>query len=266
MRKFAVVTTFNQSGLSIYGQRMIDSFSQNWPQSVTLYVYAEDCVPVSHSENVVIRNIGDVRDLTRFKNTWKDVPKANGICPWPEKRPRDHHKKFKWDAVRFSHKVYSIFDCAKNSDADVLIWMDGDTFCHSPITLDVIERLIPDTVDMGYLGRGNKWPECGLYSMALNHKGTQKFLKAFKRVYDDAENGIFKMDEWHDSFVFEEVRKQINPTTLSWSAGIVNGEGHPLINTEWGAYLDHLKGERKTLGMSKPTDLVVERTESYWKK
>jgi hypothetical protein len=42
------------------------------------------------------------------------------------------------------------------------------------------------------------------------------------------------------------------------------GEGHPLINTEWGAYLDHLKGNRKDTGRSKIKDLVVNRTEGYW--
>lgn len=266
MRKIAVVTTFNEEGMISYGQRMIDSFSENWPKDVTLYVYVENCSPSVLSENVVVRDIFSVSDFVKFKETWKDEPKANGVCPFPEKRPKDHHKKFKWDAVRFSHKVYSIFDCVKNSDADVLIWMDGDTFCHSPISMNDITRLIPEEVDIGYLGRENKWPECGLYSMSLKRKGTQKFLKAFKRAYDDAENGIFKMTEWHDSFVFEEIRKKVKPSTVNWSAGIIKGEGHPLINSEWGAYLDHLKGGRKELGMSKQTDLVVERTESYWKK
>jgi hypothetical protein len=43
-----------------------------------------------------------------------------------------------------------------------------------------------------------------------------------------------------------------------------SGEGHPLINSEWGAWLDHLKGGRKTLGRSKAEDLRVSRTEPYW--
>lgn len=266
MRKIAVVTTFNESGMIKYGQRMIDSFCQNWPTDVTLYVYVENCEPKVLANNVIIKNIFDVSDFVKFKNKWKDEPKANGVCPWPERYPKDHYKMFKWDAVRFSHKVYSIFDCAKHTDADVLIWMDADTFCHSPITMENLYNLIPENVDLGYLGRGKKWPECGLYSMALKNKGTQKFLKAFKKAYDDAENGIFTMDEWHDSFVFEEIRKKVNPYTINWSEGIIRGEGHPLINSQWGAYLDHLKGPRKDLGMSKKTDLVIERTESYWKK
>jgi hypothetical protein len=38
-----------------------------------------------------------------------------------------------------------------------------------------------------------------------------------------------------------------------------------LINSEWGAWLDHLKGGRKNLGRSKREDLKVHRTEAYWR-
>jgi hypothetical protein len=101
--------------------------------------------------------------------------------------------------------------------------------------------------------------------MNLKSPATQSFLKEFQRVYDEAETGIFTMAEWHDSFVFDEVRKKFPyMKQLNWSHGIIRGEGHPLINSDWGAYLDHLKGDRKTAGRSKLTDLKVRRTESYW--
>jgi hypothetical protein len=51
---------------------------------------------------------------------------------------------------------------------------------------------------------------------------------------------------------------------LDWSSHLITGEGHPLINSPWGAYLDHLKGERKTQGRSNLKDLKVKRTEAYW--
>ena len=36
--------------------------------------------------------------------------KANGKCPFLKKDPRDHHKEFKWDAIRFANKVYAVFE------------------------------------------------------------------------------------------------------------------------------------------------------------
>jgi hypothetical protein len=163
--------------------------------------------------------------------------------------------------------VYSIFDCVRNSDADILFWMDADMVCHSPIGIDFISKMAPISIDLGYLGRKNKFSECGLYSLNLRSNKTQEFLKEFQRVYDDAENGIFTMREWHDSFVFDEVRPRIsNLKELNWSSGIITGEGHPLINCEWGSYLDHLKGEeRKIRKKSQTRDLKIQRPESYWR-
>jgi hypothetical protein len=72
------------------------------------------------------------------------------------------------------------------------------------------------------------------------------------------------LSEWHDSFVFDVVRTQVPLIELDWAQGLIKGEGHPLINSEWGAYLDHLKGKRKNTGRSLAKDLLVQRTEAYW--
>jgi hypothetical protein len=267
--KIAVVTTFHEKGLKTYAQRMIDTFCQNWPEEVTLHIYPEKCNPIIRNHaHVTLTDLDSISELTAFKEKWKDVPMATGWCNDSTQKFPDKTKRtgFKWDAVRFSHKVYAIFDCAKNIDADVLIWMDADTICHSPITLSNLEKLIPVNKDLCYLGREGKYSECGLYSINLRSPTIQGFLKEFQRMYDDAEHGIFTLDEWHDSFVFDAVRLKFKNQLqeYNWSAGIVRGEGHPLINSQWGAYLDHLKGDRKTMGRSKLSDLKIKRTEKYW--
>lgn len=267
MTKIAVVTTFNDKGLHVYGQRMINTFIANWPTEVTLHLYPEGCNPqVPDHSRITLKRLEEISELMSFKEKWKDVPKANGDVsadPIRSKR-RDSGKGFKWDAVRFAHKVYAIFHCAKETDADILVWMDADTICHSPITMEDITRLIPADKDICFLGRKGKFSECGLYAMNLRSEAVQEFLKRFQWMYDDAEHGIFQQDEWHDSFIFDIVRKHTALTELDWSSHLITGEGHPLINSEWGKYLDHLKGDRKTLGRSKANDLKIKRTESYW--
>jgi hypothetical protein len=146
----------------------------------------------------------------------------------------------------------------------MLIWMDADTICHSPITMAEIERLCPMDKDICFLGRKGKYTECGLYAMNLKSEKVRRFLAKFQRYYDDAENGIFTLEEWHDSYVFDAVRKLFDLNELDWSSHLIAGEGHPLINSEWGAYLDHLKGDRKQAARSKLSDLKVPRTEAYW--
>jgi hypothetical protein len=275
--KIAVVTTFHDEGLKKYAQRMINTFCDNWPAEVVLHLYPENCNPAIRDHNhVTLKRLEEVEELMAFKNTWHGVPKANGdVSADPVRSLRkDAGKGFKWHAVRFAHKVYAIFDCAKNTDADILIWMDADTICHSPITIQDLYRMIPAESELCYLGRKGKYSECGLYSMNLRSANVQAFLKEFQRFYDQAEQGIFQLAEWHDSFVFDAVRVKFpQMKQLDWAAhlhdirpklGSSQGEGHPLINSEWGAWLDHLKGGRKKLGRSKPEDLKVSRTEAYW--
>ena len=275
--KIAVVTTFHEEGLKKYGQKMINTFCENWPAEVVLHIYPENCNPgIRDHSHVTLKRLEELPDLMAFKDRWQNVPKANGDVsadPVRSKR-KDAGKGFKWHAVRFAHKVYAIFHCAQETDADILIWMDADTICHSPITLKDLYRMIPTDSELCYLGRKGKYSECGLYSMNLRSQNIQNFLKEFQRMYDDAENGIFLLDEWHDSFVFDAVRIKF-PYMLQtdWAShlhdlrprqGNSTGEGHPLINSDWGAWLDHLKGSRKNLGRSNREDLKVRRTEPYW--
>ena len=275
--KIAVVTTFHEDGLEKYAQRMINTFCDNWPAEIVLHLYPEMCNPaIRDHSRVTLKRLEEVDELMTFKNTWKGVPKANGdVSADPVRSQRkDAGKGFKWHAVRFAHKVYAIFDCAKTTDADILIWMDADTICHSPITMQDLYRMIPTDSELCYLGRKGKYSECGLYSMNLRSANVQAFLKEFQKAYDQAEQGIFQLAEWHDSFVFDAVRVKFpQMRQLDWAShlhdirpklGSSQGEGHPLINSEWGAWLDHLKGGRKKLGRSKAEDLKVQRTEAYW--
>lgn len=263
--KYIVITTFNQSGYNQYGQRMIETFTANWPQEVELWVYAEQCAVNTSAPNVRVFDLELASpELVAFKNQWRNVPMANGDVtndPVRSKR-KDAGKGFKWDAVRFSHKVYSIFHAAKNTDADWLIWMDADMVCHNPVNVNFLHHMCPVDIDICFLGRTGKYSECGLYAVNLKSDSGKLFLSKFQEAYD--QGTIFSFDEWHDSFVFDQVRQSMQLRERDWSAGIIKGEGHPIINSVWGTYLDHLKGNRKVSGKSFARDLKVQRSETYW--
>lgn len=262
---YTVITTFNEAGYKQYACRMIDTFIANWPKEVRLHVYTENCLVEQRAENLSIFDLADESpSLMDFKARWKDVPKANGdVTADPVRsRRKDSGKGFKWDAVRFSHKVYSIFHAAKHINTEWLIWMDADMVCHSPITKSTLDSLCPENYDLCFLGRQGKYSECGLYAIQVPTKNSQRFLKTFKSYYD--QDQIFNLEEWHDSFVFDEIRRVQPVRELDWSQGIIKGEGHPIINSAWGSYLDHLKGDRKFTGKSRARDLKIRRTESYW--
>lgn len=270
-RKFSVVTTFHRAGYEKYGSRMIDTFIANWPQQVHLYVYAEDCAVTQSAPNLTVYDLHErCSNLVAFKNKYRDDLRATGragIGP-VDKKGKQKGLGFRWDAVRFSNKVYAMCDTACKS-VDTVIWMDADMVCHSPITLDTLDRLIPKTSHLSFLGRDRKFTETGLWAIDMSNSANMMFVRMMQAAYDDAENGVLAMEEFHDCWVFDRTREKVaakvtNWKQLNWNAGSLQGEGHPLINTEWGQYLDHLKGNRKDSGRSKLDDLIVKRNERYW--
>jgi len=278
MTDITVVTTFHRPGLELYAQRFLDSFAERVESKVKMLAYAEDCEPKNpNPQQIEIIDARRLNKLQAFKEKWRDVPKANGKCPFPEKRPRDYHKEFKWDAVRFANKVYAVFDaCARSQDW--VVWMDADMYVHSEWSHKQFHALLPDSAWITYVGRGKaaaSWPECGFYGLNLNHSVCRQFIHDFERMYEQAEEGIFTLAEWHDSYVFGHILdklKKDHPGAKDYTANTVlqtaktGGGGHPLINTELGAYIDHLKGNRKNLKKSKHSDITVKRTEAYWRQ
>ena len=280
MTSITVVTTFHPAGLVKYGQRFLDSFAARVDKRIKLLVYAEDCKPNNPDPTRI--EILDAKKvlpkLNAFKERWGNVPKANGdVSNEPQRRTRkDWNKEFKWDAVRFANKTYAVYDACTRSK-DWCVWMDADTFVHSDWSYEEFKSLLPEDVWLTYVGRGKgsqTWPECGFYGMNLNSNICLSFLEEFERFYEQAELGIFKLDEWHDSFVFGHIlnnMKQTAPNVLDYSAEMylreakTGGGGHPLINTKLGTWIDHMKGNRKDTGKSLSSDIMVNRTESYWK-
>jgi len=281
MSDITLVTTFHKPGLDLYGQRFLDSFAQRVDKRVKLLVYAENCSPVNPDPNQI--TIFDAQSvlpkLNAFKAKWGDDPKANGIPPddIKRRRPRDWHKEFKWHAIRFANKVYAVFDACTRTKKDWCVWIDADTFVHSNWSYEQFKEQLPDDKWITYVGRGKgsqTWPECGFYGMNLNSPVCWTFLKEFERMYEEAEHGIFTLEEWHDSFVFGTILNKIkihNPQVLDYSANMylreakTGGGGHPLINGPLGQWIDHMKGGRKNKGKSEKKDIMVNRTESYWR-
>ena len=278
MPSITVVTTFHPAGYTKYGKRFLESFAARVDKRIKLIVYAEDCKPENPDPSRI--EILDAKTalpkLNAFKQRWKDVPKANGTPPdeIKRRRPNDWKKAFKWDAVRFANKVYAVFDACDRKVANWVVWMDADTFVHSNWSYEEFIEQLPSRAYITYVGRGKgsqTWPECGFYGMNLNHPVCHSFLQDFEAMYEDAENGMFKLEEWHDSYIFGEILKKYKEfPSHDYSANMYlkeaksGGGGHPLINGPLGKWIDHMKGGRKDQGKSKSSDIIVKRTESYW--
>jgi hypothetical protein len=264
-RTCAVVTTFNRKGWKKYGAKMVQSFEENWPRNIHMYIYTEDFEPVIDSDRIHNINLLETNpELVNFLGRWGKDKYKNG---YEDKLQREG---FKFNSVRFSYKTFAVIHAGLNIDVDIVIWLDADTFTFNKIPANFIEGLLPDESKYycAYLGRGDKkYPECGFVMYNTRHPQHANFLNEWRNLYVTDE--LFKMDEWHDSYVFDEIRKKYvrEGKFLSHDLSPTHkGEGHPFIASVLGGYIDHLKGEiRKELGSSWGVDIKNSHNgNTYW--
>ena len=273
MTTLAVVTTFPPNRWTAYAKRMIDSHVKFWPNDVVLHAYYEGEKPHYENSKVKFIHIEDVNpELVKFKHRHKDDPVANGeitevqggVRRNPNAGKNDKGKgSYLWDAVRFAHKTFAVDLAIKNIETDYVLWLDADTYTFREIDKDFVTGLLPANKLVNYLGRGQKYPECGWVCYNKKHPKLTEFMKYWTDLYIN--DTIFKELEWHDSYLFWQCIKRIAPDD-----GVDIGKGagakghHVFINSVLGGYIDHMKGKRKVKGKSSKSDLRDNRQESYW--
>ena len=271
MKRYTVITTFNQQGLEKYGQRMISTFEQFWPNSVDLVVYTEKCKPHITKPNVrCIDLIANSKHCKRFIKRHKDNPEANGGLGPHNEHIWKPNKHFKWQGLRFSYKVFSIYHAMQYIDTEWVIWLDADTLTHSKITESFLDSVSPKDCVVTHLGRGEKYhSECGWVGYNKTNPMTMQFVEDFANMYK--KDTMFDYPEWHDSYLFDVQRKIYRDNkgahfyNLNPDPDLKGFAGHPFINSDLGKYMDHMKGDRKELGHSEPRDIKLHEDNPYWR-
>ena len=271
MKRYTVITTFNQQGLDKYGQLMISTFEKFWPNFVDLVVYTEDCQPHITKSNVrTIDLIANSKHCKRFVKRHKHNAEANGGLGPHNKDIWKPNKHFKWQGLRFSYKVFAVHHAVNNIDSDWIIWLDADTLTHTHIPNNFLDIVSNDSCVATHLGRTDKYhSECGWVGYNRRHPMGIDFVNDFANMYIN--DTMFEHAEWHDSYLFDIQRKHYRDNKnapfhdLNPAPDTKGLAGHPFINSELGKYMDHMKGERKTLGHSEPKDIKLHTDNPYWR-
>jgi len=227
---FDAVTTYADRHWNEYAHRCVETFRKHWG-STQLRTYNDQALE-------------DASDwLPEFKLRHSHLPTYN----------------YRFDAIRFAHKVAAIQLAFRVGHGDVLIWIDADCVTHSPVTAAWLSGLLGDA-DFGYLRRAKKYSETGFMMIRRNPKGAELVAEVVRLYRTDR---LFNLPEWHDCMAIDSVREETGIRSVSLS-GDAEATGHPLVNGPLGACLDHLKGKRKSAGRSHKSDLMRPRTEGYW--
>jgi len=233
--KIRVVTTWNQKLFKEYAYRFELSFKRHW--NFPLTVYNED---------------KDFFDL---------VPECKEFIDRNKHRP---HKDFLRDACRFSYKVYAYTHAVINdTESDFIMGIDADSVFHKPIAADWVKKHIHrDNCMMTYLGRGSQYSECGFLGFNMQHPETKNYARAMKEMYD--KDKLFNLIEWHDSYIWDHVRKEFEAKGVNnYNIGD-GGKGHVQARSCLGPIYDHTKGtQRKIEGFSGENASLSNKKGSY---
>lgn len=263
MKNINAVTCYNTKGFYQTGNLLIKSFIEFWPKEVSLTVYLDDPIPKqdlikddTHKSRVTYK-ILDNKDLLSFKERHRNNKKAHGLS---EDQTSDYN--YRTDAVRFSHKVFALFQFLEENETDLLIWLDGDSRTHSTIGIGNIESWCPDGKFAGYLARPWMYTETGFHIFNMKHEIANDFLDTWKQYYID--DSIFRLDMWTDCHTYDDAMKKFDVN--QWHNLSPNiKHNHPFINGPLGEFMDHMKGDRKKKGTSNRKDLKIRRGGTYWR-
>ena len=208
----AVITTFPDNCFEIYGRSMLQSFAQYWPADIPLLVQLDN--DLLHEQVQKLLRPTDAIAIGWDKDHKAFVERNQG---------KDDPVNYRKQAVRFCHKVFAIkraMDAIKAAKANnepcarYLIWMDADVITTKPVTMDDIKKCLPKEGDaVAYLGRKD-WDhsECGWLAFDLENEGDDLINSMVERYKQDL---IFQLEQWHDSYIWDQVREYHESTNLT---------------------------------------------------
>lgn len=233
----SIVTSCSAKGWEEYGQYCIPTIIQNWPEDITVHFVTEDIIdftelPVLSKDRFHTWPLSISVYYRTFYDRYKYNQRARGTTI-------HNFYNYKFDAWKFSKKVFAIQMISTLFPTGRLIWLDADVNTFKPIPKEMLKRLSPDDTHLTFLARKNMHSECGFVIYNLNHLETRQFILQFAEIYSTG--GMFNLKEWHDSYVFDWLRENFRPKLQEFQIPHTNPL-HPFNYSELGLYMDHWKG------------------------
>ena len=244
--KFSAVTTFNLN-IQPYGLELIESFYKFWPEDIILYVFLENGIDKIDDAKVK-RKI----KLFDYKN---EIPQYYQFCE-KFKHMQKKQDNYRLNAFKFAYKVFAMQSALSKICSDYLIWLDADIRSAKPITNNFLNKLVDKEKYMSYLGRSHvlkenvRYSENGFTIFNIKHQMHKLFWEKMDKMYMGGK--LFNLSEWHDSYVFDQVREDLEENYNLKNFNIsdlgiknVGNESHVFVASILGDFMDHKKGNRK---------------------
>jgi len=240
--KIALVTTFNEKLYRYYAHRFMSTY--NWP--FDCYIYHEGWIPEIDPmrSNIIYRNIFETNpELNAFIH--RNLSRNVGSVDYNDPSKIVEGANYKMDAIRFSYKVFAKTHLMLDCDYDYVFWADADTVFKKRITeQEVINKFLPQDYCISFIDRPTYYSECGFVGYNLTKPATKRFIYKLREHY--TKDLLFQEREWHDSYVWDCVRKKWMIGEPQFNlAPVVKKVGNPWPDTPMSEYADHLKGKKR---------------------
>jgi hypothetical protein len=246
LSEFTIVTTFSESGWNKYGYKFAETMDMWLPKNLTVLLYYEGDKPAGE--------FSDRMQFISFNEQCGERQNQFEVMAAPHERAAvasiTKEAEFKFQASRFAHK-YHVCEHAINSIfTKYLVWIDADVIALKNVPSEFFNSLVSVGSYWSRISRGQEYPECGFMVWNREHEVHEHYWGIMKSMYN--EGYLFKLREWHDSYVWWEAEKLVTENTnndIMFDLG--DGQpGHGFVRGVLGEYFDHLKGPRKIFGFS----------------
>jgi hypothetical protein len=202
--EYTFVTSFRKEDYDVYAKKMLESVAEKWkPDDFRLVVYLEgykDTNGLVQSPQIEYREIENIDARSSFIKRNSDKNGRFAEAPY----------NYRFDAVRFCHKVYAYSDLAFQLIEDEykgwLVWLDADTITKKMFKAEDAAKLLPSNADIVHLGRIDiDYSETGFVGWNMSMHNAASLIVDIRGAYDT--NEIFGYREWTDSFVFTRLLK-----------------------------------------------------------
>jgi hypothetical protein len=237
--KKVFVTTLNKKLFDKYARNLFETYTST-KQTLPLYAYVEDDVNQYPSyKNVIFKSLFEEEPESqkfaeRHKNQLKEyVAKNPGV------------KEFRYDAVRFSYKVFA--QNAVRKYADHIFWIDADCIFNKQIPDQWFNEALPDNIFLSFFDRPKSYTETGFVGINNSLPVSIVFFEKYLDYYIN--DKIFELPGYLDCDVFDDTRKRSSfAYTYKEKKLGDGGKAHIMARDKWfSEYLDHKKGARKDL-------------------
>ena len=180
----------------------------------------------------------------------------------PDERRRSPQYDYRWDALTFARKGFSLAHSLLSTRADYTFWVDSDLVLIKDMSSTLLQKLFQGGAMVVFFGRRDAHTETGFVGFRSSMRQIQEFARLYLDYWESGK--VFSLSEgWTDCDVFDAV---LHPLVMHGKIRAKNlsrfPRGHVIATSTMGAYLHHRKGGRKGMEIS-PT---WERPLEIWRE